>query len=117
MKFPEGADVQARIENLGPQIQRFGLEYDTVAKRKRDLGSALENLYRLYTRVKPDFIRVDADEVTYPCHVILRFEIEKPLMLGKLEVRDIPVADGLALAAAATGHLLHPFLRTPSTRD
>lgn len=51
---------------------------------------SLENLYRLYTRVKPDFIRVDADEVTYPCHVILRFEIERPLMLGKLQVKEIP---------------------------
>lgn len=49
-----------------------------------------DNLYRLYTRVKPDFIRVDADEVTYPCHVILRFEIERPLILGQLEVKDIP---------------------------
>ncbi|HEY8945353.1 MAG TPA: carboxypeptidase M32, partial [Polyangiaceae bacterium] len=49
-----------------------------------------DNLYRLYTRVKPDFIRVDADEVTYPCHVILRFEIERPLVLGQLRVSDIP---------------------------
>jgi putative membrane protein len=32
-------------------------------------------------------------------------------------VRDVPVAEGLALAAAATGHLLHPFLRVPSLRD
>lgn len=50
----------------------------------------LENLERLYTRVKRDYIRVNADEVTYPCHVILRFEIEKPLIEGSLRVSDIP---------------------------
>ena len=49
-----------------------------------------ENLFRLYTRVQPGFIRVDADEVTYPAHVILRYEIERPLIEGEIEVDDIP---------------------------
>lgn len=49
-----------------------------------------ENLYRLYTRVERSFIRVDADEVTYPLHVIMRFEIEKALIEKRLEVEDIP---------------------------
>ena len=48
------------------------------------------NLQRLLTRVQPGFIRVDADEVTYPAHVILRFEIEQPLIDGEIEVEDIP---------------------------
>ncbi|MEY2562037.1 MAG: putative transport system permease protein [Verrucomicrobiota bacterium] len=51
LKFPEGTDVGARIEILGPQIQRLGLEYDTVAKRKKDLGTGLENLYRFLNLV------------------------------------------------------------------
>ncbi|MBM3617710.1 MAG: carboxypeptidase M32 [Alphaproteobacteria bacterium] len=51
-----------------------------------------ENLYRLGIRVKPDFIRVNADEVTYPSHVILRYELEKDLISGKLEVEDLPEA-------------------------
>jgi putative ABC transport system permease protein len=51
VKFPEGTDVEQRIEILKPQIQRLGLEYDTVAKRKRDLGTALENLYRFLNLV------------------------------------------------------------------
>ena len=51
-----------------------------------------ENLGRLATRVRPSFIRVDADEATYPCHVIVRFEIEKPLIEKTLEVKDIPDA-------------------------
>jgi carboxypeptidase Taq len=48
------------------------------------------NLYRLFTRVKPGFIRVDADEATYPMHVILRFEIETSLIDGSIEAEDIP---------------------------
>jgi carboxypeptidase Taq len=51
-----------------------------------------ENLHLLATRVQPGFIRVDADEVTYPCHVVLRFELEKALVEGKLEVKDVPEA-------------------------
>lgn len=48
------------------------------------------NLQRLLTRVQPGLIRVDADEVTYPAHVILRFEIEQPLIAGEIEAEDIP---------------------------
>ncbi|MCZ6510171.1 MAG: carboxypeptidase M32 [Alphaproteobacteria bacterium] len=58
----------------------------------------LENLYRLYTRVEPGFIRVDADEVTYPAHVILRTRLERLMIEGDLEVADLPAAwnDGFA---------------------
>jgi carboxypeptidase Taq len=51
-----------------------------------------QNLHMLATRVQPSFIRVDADEVTYPCHVILRFEMESALVRGELRVRDVPEA-------------------------
>ena len=61
---------------------------------RRHLGDqpafTAENLARLVTRVKPGPIRVDADEVTYPAHVILRYEIERPLIEGEIEVDDIP---------------------------
>lgn len=49
------------------------------------------NLHRLLTRVRPGLIRVDADEVTYPAHVILRFEIERALISGEAEAEDVPV--------------------------
>src|SRR5688572_8197876 len=50
-----------------------------------------ENLYRCFTRVKPgNLIRVEADELTYPLHVILRYEIERPLIEGEIELEDIP---------------------------
>ncbi|WP_047045726.1 carboxypeptidase M32 [Vibrio mexicanus] len=49
-----------------------------------------DNFQKLYTRVKKDFIRVDADELTYPAHVILRYEIERDLMNGKIKHTDVP---------------------------
>jgi carboxypeptidase Taq len=50
----------------------------------------LGNLQRLVTRVKPGLIRVDADEVTYPAHVILRYGIERRLIEGEIEAEDVP---------------------------
>ncbi|MBN1085816.1 carboxypeptidase M32 [Erwinia aphidicola] len=51
---------------------------------------AADNFIALNQRVKPGLIRVDADEVSYPAHVILRYEIEKALIAGEIEVEDIP---------------------------
>ena len=52
----------------------------------------VENLYRLLTRVRRSLIRVDADEVTYPVHVVLRYELENELLNGELKIRDLPEA-------------------------
>mgnify|MGYP003349790053 FL=1 len=49
-----------------------------------------DNFCQLLTRVKPGFIRVNADEVTYPAHIILRHEIERALIEGDIEAADIP---------------------------
>ncbi|TWT02080.1 carboxypeptidase M32 [Reyranella sp. CPCC 100927] len=56
-----------------------------------------DNVLRLYTVVKPGFIRVDADEVTYPLHVILRYRLERALIAGDLALDDLPAAwnDGM----------------------
>ena len=51
-----------------------------------------ENVYRLATRVAPGFIRVDADEVTYPAHVMLRFDLERAMIADDLRVADLPAA-------------------------
>ncbi len=51
IKFPAGVDVAKRITTLTPQIQRLGLEFDTVEKRKKNLGAALDNLYRFLNLV------------------------------------------------------------------
>jgi carboxypeptidase Taq len=51
-----------------------------------------EELYLAVNAVEPTLIRVDADEVTYNLHIILRFELEKRLFSGELAVRDLPAA-------------------------
>lgn len=49
-----------------------------------------ESLWTACTRVQPSYIRVEADEVTYPLHVILRFEIENDLINGAIGPADLP---------------------------
>jgi carboxypeptidase Taq len=51
-----------------------------------------DNLYRRAIHVARGYIRVDADEVTYPLHVILRYRLEKAMLEGDLEVADLPGA-------------------------
>ncbi len=53
---------------------------------------SLEKFYRAIHQVTPSFTRVEADEVTYGLHVILRFELEKQLISGTLSVGDLPDA-------------------------
>jgi len=52
----------------------------------------VENLYAHLTAVRRSLIRVDADELTYPVHVMLRYELEKQLLNGELAVKDLPAA-------------------------
>ncbi|MGB0574575.1 MAG: carboxypeptidase M32 [Alphaproteobacteria bacterium] len=56
-----------------------------------------ENMQRLQARVERGLIRVDADEVTYPAHVILRYRLERALIAGDMEIVDLPSAwnDGM----------------------
>lgn len=51
-----------------------------------------DNLYRRGIRVERGFIRVEADEVTYPAHVIIRYGLEKALIEGRMELEDLPAA-------------------------
>jgi len=55
-------------------------------------GISSEELYLAINAVEPTLIRVDADEVTYNLHIILRFELEKKLFAGTLAVEDLPKA-------------------------
>lgn len=52
----------------------------------------LEAFYQAANKVMPSFIRVEADEVTYSLHIMLRFELEKDLLTGALAVKDAPEA-------------------------
>ena len=55
-------------------------------------GADAEGFYRAVNRSYPSFIRVEADEVTYNMHILLRFELENELLEGTLKVRDVPEA-------------------------
>jgi carboxypeptidase Taq len=57
-----------------------------------DPAFGAENLGRLWRQVHKGFIRVEADELTYPLHVILRFRLERALIAGELEVAGLPAA-------------------------
>ena len=57
-----------------------------------DPALSADNLYRRAIHVARGYIRVDADEVTYPLHVILRYRLEKALLDGRLEIADLPGA-------------------------
>jgi carboxypeptidase Taq len=81
---------------LGPQLHAaFGGDAAPYAP---------QNLARLWRHVQRGFIRVDADEMTYPAHIILRFRLEQALMSGDLPVADLPGAwnDGLAALLGIT---------------
>jgi len=49
-----------------------------------------ERWYRALNRVKPSYIRVDADEATYNLHIILRFELEQEILSGAIDLKDLP---------------------------
>lgn len=53
-------------------------------------GVELEGFYRAVNESKPSFIRIEADELTYPLHIIIRYEIEKGLFNDEIEVKDLP---------------------------
>lgn len=72
---------KAFLQHVHPQV---------VALMGDQPALELNNFIRQAQRVKPGFIRVDADELSYPAHVILRYEIERALIEGEIEVDDIP---------------------------
>lgn len=70
-----------------------------IRERLQKTGPAWStaNLIKLLHQVRPSMIRIDADEVTYPLHVMLRYRLEKALINGDLAVGDLPQAwnDGM----------------------
>ena len=66
-----------------PELQRLFPQLEAVE---------LDDFFRGINRVAPGLIRVDADEVTYSLHIILRFELEQELVAGTLALEDLPEA-------------------------
>jgi carboxypeptidase Taq len=71
-------------EYFFPQLQKF---FPTQLS-----DSTEQELYRAVNRVKPSFIRVEADEVTYNLHIMIRFELEKAVFDGELDLNDLASA-------------------------
>lgn len=55
-------------------------------------GVTAEEFYRAVNRAQPGLIRTEADELTYPLHIMVRYELEQRLLNGSLSVRDLPAA-------------------------
>ena len=89
-------ESQSLLMEMQACRSRAFLEYLAPLAREQLGGSGpgwdTANLVALYTEVKPGLIRVDADEVTYPSHVILRFRLERALIAGELDLRELPAA-------------------------
>ncbi|MGA9760797.1 MAG: carboxypeptidase M32 [Gaiellaceae bacterium] len=74
-----------------PFWERFAPELARVFPDELgSLGAA--DFYAMVNKVRPDFIRVEADETTYSLHVILRFELEQEMLSGELALADLPTA-------------------------
>jgi carboxypeptidase Taq len=89
-------ESQSRLwENL---IGRSRLFWEHYFPKLKDLfpeqlkNVDIDEFYRAINKVRPSLIRVDADEVTYNLHVMLRFDFELALLEGDLAVKDLPEA-------------------------
>ncbi len=76
--------------SLGLWQHYYPMLQATFPTQLGDVG--LEGFYRAINRVESSLIRVEADELTYNLHVIIRFELENELLEGKLAVADLPEA-------------------------
>ena len=67
---------------------KFSLLKEYAPEQFNDV--TLDEFYRGINESKPSFIRIEADELTYPLHIMIRYELEKALFNGELEVKDLP---------------------------
>lgn len=80
--------------NIGKSSEFWDCFYDDMQEK---YSPHLDNLSKdefvsLLNQVRPGLIRVDADEMTYVLHIIIRFELEQEIIAGRLEVENIPAA-------------------------
>jgi carboxypeptidase Taq len=89
-------ESQSRLwENLVGRSRPFWAYWFPLARqvfREALSGVALDDFVFAVNRVEPSLIRVEADEVTYNLHVLVRFELERALLSGDLPVADLPAA-------------------------
>ncbi|MBU5593471.1 carboxypeptidase M32 [Clostridium sp. MSJ-4] len=86
-------ESQSRFyENIIGRSKEFWRYFYPEAQRRfpQFEGVSFEDFYRGINTVEPSLIRTEADELTYSLHVIIRYEIEKALINGKIQVGDLP---------------------------
>ncbi|MGZ6539972.1 MAG: carboxypeptidase M32, partial [Bacteroidia bacterium] len=87
-------ESQSRLweNNVGRSLPYWKFNYKKLQKAFRpNLKSvSYQDFYKAMNIVKPSLIRTSADELTYHFHVLIRFEIEKALIEGTIEVKDLP---------------------------
>jgi carboxypeptidase Taq len=77
---------------LGRSLPYWKRNYELLKKHASGQFDtiSIEDFYRAINESKPSFIRIEADELTYPLHVMVRYEIEKGLFNDEFEVKDLP---------------------------
>jgi carboxypeptidase Taq len=83
------------MENIvGRSFQYWNAHFPKIQEAfPAPLGNVSVNqFYRAVNKVQPSYIRVEADELTYNLHIILRFELEQAMLNGELQAKDLPAA-------------------------
>ena len=86
-------ESQSRFyENIVGRSKEFlGVILSLIKEKFPELNNvSLNEFYEAVNYVEPSLIRTEADELTYSLHIIIRYEIEKQLINGKIEVKDLP---------------------------
>ena len=94
-------ESQSRLwENMVGRSRPFCVWLAPLIERAFPEQGAVDSavLHRAVNRVAPSLIRVEADEATYPLHVVLRFELERELVSGRLEAAGLPEAWNAGMA-------------------
>ena len=78
------------LGHLGQRLRHY-------FNRASDDTMSADNIRALQLQVEPSFIRIDADQMTYPMHILLRYDLEKKIIAGEINVDDLPEAwsDGM----------------------
>ncbi len=97
MSVHEGQSLLQEMQiSRGREFLRFATRHIAEAfpdaARAAPQAFTADNLALLFTRVARSKIRVGADEVTYPCHILIRYDLERALIDGRIRVGDIPEA-------------------------
>ncbi|NNM94704.1 MAG: carboxypeptidase M32 [Bacteroidia bacterium] len=87
-------ESQSRLweNNVGRSLPYWKANYKNLQSLyPENLGKvSLEQFYRAMNRVEPSFIRIEADELTYHFHILVRYDVEKKLIGGELKVKELP---------------------------